>query len=349
MAMLAFPEAGLVQDDGVFVADDFRNCSPPEQAFDWTPAYDMDWPGAPNPITAPALPIPFTAGELAAFMLDGMGAGLQEYLGRRIGCPLDDEALKRFGKRGRLVREALRSAYALAEQAQSVVGKFDYKKQKRAYDKRSELESANEQAIRSEGVFEAGISGEEASQRRARAVSSTAKLRARVLKACAKSDATWIAWRAAMVRQLLQPKPQAMMPPSVAPLEEKSAPGDEPLQPVPAPKAETACAAPVVAESASGAPAKEPRLGTNGPAYGMCRGALIQAHESKWPTIRRDLQDAAKNGLSRARAGARGWHEANALAWARSRGKLKDTAKPADALTQGINIMASLPGRKITR
>jgi len=217
MAMLAFPEAGLVQDDGVFVADDFRNCSPPEQAFDWTPAYDMDWPGAPNPITAPALPIPFTAGELAAFMLDGMGAGLQEYLGRRIGCPLDDEALKRFGKRGRLVREALRSAYALAEQAQSVVGKFDYKKQKRAYDKRSELESANEQAIRSEGVFEAGISGEEASQRRARAVSSTAKLRARVLKACAKSDATWIAWRAAMVRQLLQPEPLAMMAPSATP------------------------------------------------------------------------------------------------------------------------------------
>lgn len=233
---MAFPEAGLVQDDGVFVADDFRNYSPPEQAFDWTPAYDMDWPGAPNPITAPALPIPFTAGELAAFMLDGMGAGLQEYLDRRIGCPLDDEALKRFGKRGRLVREALRSAYALAEQAQSVVGEFDYKKQKRAYDKRSQLETANEQASSSDEAHHG------------RAVASTAKLRARVLKASAESDARWIAWRAAMVRQLLQPKPQAMMPPSVAPLEERSAPGDEPLQPVPAPKAETPSPEPVVAE-----------------------------------------------------------------------------------------------------
>ena len=71
--MIGWPESVVIRDDGVYLNEDFRAHSPRDSVFDWTPAYDMDWDGAPNPITAPALPIPFTSNELAACMLDGPG------------------------------------------------------------------------------------------------------------------------------------------------------------------------------------------------------------------------------------------------------------------------------------
>lgn len=236
MTMTSFPDATVIQDDGIYVADHFRIYSPPEQAFDWTPAYEMDWPGAPNPITAPALPIPFTAGELSAFMLDGIGYALQECLDRRIGYPLDDVALEHFGKRKRLVREALRSAYDLAERAQSVVGEYDYAKQRRACDLMEQFDAANGHANEHEGVFAPGITSNEASQRRARAVASVADLGARALKAKAEEDAKWAAWRAAMVKQLLHPEPQATTP-SPAPVVADSASDGAPMLKQPAQEA----------------------------------------------------------------------------------------------------------------
>lgn len=74
------------------------------------------------------------------------------------------------------------------------------------------------------------------------------------------------------------------------------------------------------------------------------RGALIEAYSREWPTIERDIRDAAANGLAiAAKAGARGWNVSKALAWARSRNKLSNFAKPADPLTQA---MSHLTGRK---
>lgn len=55
---------------------------------------------------------------------------------------------------------------------------------------------------------------------------------------------------------------------------------------------------------------------------------LVKEHKHQWPTILDDLNHAAANGLrDAARAPTRGyWWEADALAWARSRGKLSGTA-----------------------
>ena len=101
--------------------------------------------------------------------------------------------------------------------------------------------------------------------------------------------------------------------------------------------------APELTEPAVAAKEKEPRTAETRPKFSMTRAALIAAHEHAWPTIKGDIKEASKNGLSAAMAGKRGWCEDRALAWARAKGKLEAAAKPADPLTEGIARMASLP------
>lgn len=221
--MIGWPESWFIQDDGVFVTDGFRLHSPRGRAFDWKPAYEMDWPGAPNPMTAPALPIPFTANELAACMLDGAGHGIQGALDRRIGYALDDEALERFTLYGRWARDALRDAYALAAKAQMQVGAFDYDEEREAHALIVQAGDANSEANKQEGVFESGITSEEASRRRERAIASVADLQARAQQSDTAVQVKWFAWRKAMVSQLLHPEAST---PSNAPVVAVIASGD---------------------------------------------------------------------------------------------------------------------------
>ena len=54
---LAYPDdAGrpyIERDNGLYVDESFREVCPPGTIFNWTPADEMDWPGSPNPDTAP--------------------------------------------------------------------------------------------------------------------------------------------------------------------------------------------------------------------------------------------------------------------------------------------------------
>ena len=201
-------ESCVIREGGIFLNEEFRALSPRDTVFDWTPAYDMDWPGAPNPMTAPLLPIPFTANELAACMLDGPGWGIQEALDRRIGFPLDEEDLKGFSLRGRWARDALREAYALAEKAQIQVGEFDYNEAQQSSELLGQLEDAEDAANTREGVFENGITRDEANLRRARAVASVATLQAQALQMETVVAEKRAAWRKAMVGQLIGPETQ---------------------------------------------------------------------------------------------------------------------------------------------
>ena len=107
---------------------------------------------------------------------------------------------------------------------------------------------------------------------------------------------------------------------------------DSPAQP------QVATPAPVVADSAS-----------NAHVVPFKKAALIAAHVHEWPTIERDISDAKANGLATAaKSGARGWREADALTWARAKGKLISAAKPADSLTQAMHNLGALPRRKHT-
>ena len=93
---------------------------------------------------------------------------------------------------------------------------------------------------------------------------------------------------------------------------------------------------------------KAPQAAAKQPKFSMNRSALIQAHKHEWPSIERDLKDASENGLSAAKAGPREWFEADALEWARGKGKLINASSPANVLAKGMSTMASLPGRRHT-
>lgn len=218
---LAFPSEEFapydLRADGVYQSEPFLEASPPGMAFDWAPPYDMDWQGAPDPMSAPMLPIPFTAAELAAFMLDGVGGMIPETLGARIGYPVDEAALP-DSPRWRVVREALQAAYALAEAAQSVVGEFDRAEQRVADELRKKYSEARSQAIERERVMERVIVGkkkdgspeygdfiqrDEYLHRLGLAKSSVAELEEQSTQAQDAVNNKWKAWRKAMVRQLL--------------------------------------------------------------------------------------------------------------------------------------------------
>lgn len=193
----------LTKVDGMYVNESYRNVCPPGTVFDWTPANDMDWRGSPNPDTAPFLPIPFTANELAACMLYGVGRSIGDVLDKRIGESLDAGALDAINPRHRWMRDALEEAYALGAAAQLVVGEFDHDEEAHAYALAEQFDEENGKANAREGVFKPGIKNATASLRRARAVASVADLKTRMEQAQATVAGKWKAWRKAMVRQLL--------------------------------------------------------------------------------------------------------------------------------------------------
>lgn len=212
--LVSEPECLEVRDDGLYVAEPFSDRAlageGPSRAagsvlFDWTPSEDMDWPGAPNPLTAPALPIPFTAAELAAFLLDGgAGLGVQELLDHRIGYPLRTEALSHLSPKKRELKAALTAAYELAAAAQLRVGEYDLDAERRAYDRADAANEEGWRASRRERGLEPEIFGE-ANARRDRARASVAELRAKANAAVSEAEAKRVAWRKAMVHQLLGP------------------------------------------------------------------------------------------------------------------------------------------------
>lgn len=237
----AYPEYGQqdlkpyeINENGVYLTDAFRDVCPPGVLFNWKPADEMAWPGTPNPDTAPFLPIPFDAAQLAAAMIDGAGRSIAHAMGHRLGYPLDDDALSSFSDRMRWMRDALAEAYQLAAAAQLVVGEFDHQAEASAYALAGEYEDANGAANEREGVFAADVSEGERRTRRERAATSVLPLKVALDSAMDASANEWRQWRTAMVRQLLNPTTPE--------------PAAEQAQP------QAASPAPVVAESVSTAP-----------------------------------------------------------------------------------------------
>ena len=206
---LAFPKWDpppyVIRDDGIYQSEEYRNASPLEEAFDWSPAYDMDALDAPDPMTAPMLPIPFGAPELAAFMLDGSGSMIPEALEYRIGDSAPN--LNRFDHpRMRVVREALRESFALMQLTLQRVGPPNYEEIASAYHLLGECDKDSGLANGREGVFkfDPDISSEEIRARRERAVTSVSELNARAEQAHTTAKQNWNDWRKRMVRALLE-------------------------------------------------------------------------------------------------------------------------------------------------
>lgn len=190
-----------VTDDGVRLSETCLEFDT-SRALHWKYACELDGPDAPDPLEAPSLPIPFSANELAAFMLDGVGAVIPSVYGGWEDGPYE-EMLDEMGVLAKKAREALRAAYGAIRDAETVVGKHDRALEIRAGQLAEEYEQQNLEANTREGVFVDGLAREEARARRERAAASVDELKERFRLVEAQQKLAFSKWRKAMVNQLL--------------------------------------------------------------------------------------------------------------------------------------------------
>lgn len=192
-----------IQADGIRLRGDMLQYDPSQQLH-WKYVCELDGPNAPNPLTAPCLPFPFTANELAAFLLDGVGAVVTSYYGNWADGP-DEGMLDSLGVLAREPRNALRQAYAAYSNAEKAVGKLDEVLQQQAHELQRSFNQANLDANALERVFESGASEAERSARRETARASVAALKVQADATTTRATNELVVWRRAMVNQLLLP------------------------------------------------------------------------------------------------------------------------------------------------
>lgn len=122
---------------------------------------------APDPLVAPDLPIPFTAAQLAAFMIDGIGAVLPTLYGGSWADGPDDQVLNLLGPNAGSARAALREAYAAIHEAEKQMGGRVVDVQHKAQALRSAYIEKHDEARRREGDARYDRWGNDLADRRA--------------------------------------------------------------------------------------------------------------------------------------------------------------------------------------
>ena len=217
-----------ITDEGVF-----HDAGLPVELLRWKPVHELAGPNKP-PSSGPALPFPFTASQLAAFMLWGWGNYFQDAFGR-LDCGPKEFVLNGEHEDAADAYEALRQAYVIYRDALHVVDELNHEEQQRAHELSGQLADTYHQALEREKVMERlmnrinkdGIPQKgdliprnEYLPRLARAKEAVSAQKVQALQAKAEADAALKTWRRAMVRQLLQPEATT---PSPAPVVAKSA------------------------------------------------------------------------------------------------------------------------------
>lgn len=185
-----------IRDEGVFT-------EMVSETLDWTFSCDLTEPGSPDPLTAPALPFPFTANHLASFMLAGWGYLIQEAYGDWASGP-DEAMLQRFSVRSGKAKEVLCGAYNAYRHAEMVVGKRDKNIEAKTQQLEVQYQEEERRASERENFRERGISEDEYRQRHSRYKASIAKPRTQMDESLRQSDQAFSSWRKAMVNQLLR-------------------------------------------------------------------------------------------------------------------------------------------------
>ncbi|WP_296727751.1 hypothetical protein [Variovorax sp.] len=88
----------------------------------WKPCDELPAESAASTADAPALPVPFTAGQLAAFMVDGPGRSISEYFGE-IDNGLEELVLAQFQEHELRVAQAIVGAFLAYREAAALVGR----------------------------------------------------------------------------------------------------------------------------------------------------------------------------------------------------------------------------------
>ena len=223
-----------ITDEGVFYDDCLKEGGESTKSLRWKPVHELAGPNKPSS-SGPALPFPFTANQLAAFMLWGWwGSHFQSFFGL-LDCGPNEFVLNGDHEDAADAYEALRQAYVIYQDALHVVGELDQQDRQRAYDLLEQAGDAYSQALDRERVMERVIIEKEDGRlelgdfiprdeylpRLARAKESVAAQKAQALQAEEQADAKERAWRKSMTRQLLQPQATT---PSPAPVSASNSP-----------------------------------------------------------------------------------------------------------------------------
>ncbi|MDM0043749.1 hypothetical protein QTH91_04575 [Variovorax dokdonensis] len=269
--------------DGIFARQTFLDAAAALPDLRWNPQcalQDLD------PQEALLLPIPFSATDLAAFLLcpivQGGGRGCQELR----ECLTDVQDV--------VVLRAVNGADMELKRAQQVVGEFDSAPEDKAnrwadaYNERRDLDRG---LLAISNVATNGFADDEYRERIGRVNAHVERLKKGLQAARRQADEHKIDWLNRMARAIYR-RPDLSA--------ESDAPN--PHSPITA----------VVPSS--------DRVDR-----GISRKRLVELHKDRWSTIESDLSHAATNGLSAAKAGARNWHEDQAVTWARERGKYKES------------------------
>lgn len=190
-----------LRDDGAWLrptpqrrARDDRHAREILRAYEeanWTPACDLEGvPDSPDPLTSPAVPFPFSARALAAWMLAGWGSQVRMELGEWGIGPVGP-ALDMLGIRGGKVREALVRAFQAYREAEEVVGALD-------------LSAVLENLDAADPQRADTITRKDGEQVDVWPADPHAESLRWYQKAASASEAATATWRQAMVRQLLQ-------------------------------------------------------------------------------------------------------------------------------------------------
>ncbi|RVT52748.1 hypothetical protein [Rubrivivax albus] len=189
-----------LRDDGAWLrANDV------EDSFNWTPACDVAAAhDGPDPLTTPALPFPFTARQLAAFMLDGWGWFLHQRFVGDDGL-LDVETAQALlgGVRDAKPREAIEAALAALVQARHFVGEPDAELAKAEKVAASTFDALNAKAEKLHDWRAKGISEQERDARVQRRNAMTDSAKAALRQAQTAQHEDHKAWRSRMVLWLL--------------------------------------------------------------------------------------------------------------------------------------------------
>ena len=174
----------------------------------WRPARQLQLlPGAPEVKGTPMLPNPFTARELAAFMLEGAGALVADFYGEWDDGP-DPDSLRAIDPDSK-ARRAVTEAFTAYREAEGIVGPYPRALQADADRARKAYNEANQRANEREGVSGAVPGTDDSTARRARAVASVAAQEAKMHTTIAASRQASEAWLTKMVRCLLEPQAAA--------------------------------------------------------------------------------------------------------------------------------------------
>lgn len=210
----------LLDERGLRVTIAHNRLEPGNEEHRWHPLLELAGQGGEDPLSSPWLPPRFSAGQLAAFMLSGLGTLVRDEFGEWADGP-DEDKLAALDPLAHSAREALREAFAAYRAAESWVGRLDTSLFDVAAQARSRYQEAikqaheeiEDEAKRRKAAGEPDMGPQEYGGLLDRAAASVEHLSTAEKAAQRQAEAHAREWRRRMVHALWSPASKAAVKP----------------------------------------------------------------------------------------------------------------------------------------